>query len=205
MALHCKICEKEIDALASGRCRKCRRLVCDECIAEGAIDSPEGMICRECVEAERHLAAEADVAEDVDSERTKPLRSPFSPALPVWAWAALAAVFLGIFLALVLLPYTKIQKLLSTIEYGGAGQAREAGEELAQLGGIRAREALIRMTTAESKQTRLNAVRALGMFPGKKARSHLRSLRQEKDLSLEMRISLNEAILEHRRRYGAIP
>ena len=52
MALACRICHATLQAMESGRCRKCRQLVCPKCVGEGSFRSTEGFLCRSCAEAE---------------------------------------------------------------------------------------------------------------------------------------------------------
>lgn len=194
MAIFCKGCGKEIDALSGGRCRKCRQLVCHACIAEGAIGSAEGILCRICRETP------VDTSPEKEETPPPPPLYPFT-LVPRWGWLSLAIFLLLLFFWIVGYPALYARMLAQRIEHSNPREAEEAAEALVTLGGHLALKHLEKIAKEGSLPARLLAIRAMGRFPSPEVLDSLRSLTALPDLEEDLRLALQEAIHEHERRF----
>lgn len=198
MAITCKICHKELDVFSGGRCRKCRQLVCGDCTATGGASSSEGLLCRECAQAEAVLDGASAPAAGADAAAPQAAGPRWRP--PLWLWIAgplfaalAAAAFVG-------LPWLNAWRHLRTLRQGDDKAAAAAAAALGEAGTPEIAQALKEIVVKEGEPARARAVRALGMMPTAPARAFLRELQGSADTPAPLRSLIVEALREQERR-----
>lgn len=220
MAITCHVCNQPLDALAGGRCRQCRQLVCADCVADGAANDPAGLICVDCIRSAPAAASpdpangpEAQVVDDASAmgataspgatprHDTESLSPPRPLHLPRWAWIAAGALLSALFLALVAVPMIQVRGYLHRIRTGNRREVIEAADALARINSGHARQTLARMAEegASNPEQALRAIRALGRWPTPEARAALERARANARPRGPFADAIEEALLEQER------
>lgn len=212
MAIFCRICETEIEALHGVRCRKCRQLVCKDCV-ESKWD--EGVICKDCVRQD--AARESGIAAAPEPlplppspdapEQPGGQGQPETPAagvkrnplmVPVWAWAVVGLALGILFLVIVYTPRIKLDRLEAALHSRNPAVAEKAGRELSAMGGQRAYEIILAALESEREGTRIMAIHALGYWSGSEATELLESLAYNMTRSDDIRSAATLALERQR-------
>lgn len=188
MAIKCGLCGGELQALAGGRCRKCRRLVCAACTASGSAKSPEGMLCRECAQNAAEDVAPAGVAFAPQASRR---------IIPLWKWVTFFLLLLAIFLLILYFPLLRAKLAAARLHAGGSGAA-QAAAELRDMANRPALEELVYAARSGGDSSRLIAIDALASFPGALARQTLLYLSEGKKEPETVRLAAREALAKRR-------
>lgn len=197
MAINCKLCNKELDAFSGGRCRQCRQLVCEDCLAEGKPGQNTGLLCKACAA----LKPEPQVVEE-----TKPEPSGAkSRALPMWIWAAVCAVLLGVFVYIILMPYLNSDLAIKLVVAGDKDQYQEGLDILTQDGGGYALGKLEEIATKSREPARSRAMRAIGAVGSSDTPIILRKLRRSPQTPAYMQAVIDEAFMIYHRRHEKLP
>lgn len=191
MGLQCKICNTELDAFSGGRCRHCRQLVCSECIAQGAPNSPGGLLCKDC--ASHQIEQPQGLPPVVIARRRF--------RVPAWTWGLFATVLAGVFLLIVVKPYIDDSAMVDVVIRGTDEEYFAVLDELAKRGGNHALELLTDYVKTTADPVRARAARALGALPGDKPLQRLQQLRDAPDTPASLKSILYEAVLEHTYRH----
>ncbi|MCX7933731.1 MAG: HEAT repeat domain-containing protein [Planctomycetota bacterium] len=174
--------------MASGRCRKCRRLICKDCVSSGSFQAPEGFLCREC-EAPGPAASEPAAAE--------PSPTPWASRGVKWFWLAAALLLLAVFAGLVAYPYWRAVRWQKELQAEDAESRSAAGRALAEIGDGPALRVL--RDTAESGSTlaRLAAIDGLGWCRHPAAAEVLRQLAADAAAPEAVRLAAEEALCRY--------
>lgn len=193
MAINCKVCNKELDAFSGGRCRKCRQLVCSDCVADGGIGQKEGILCKSCAtNFTDETATPLVVAEKVS-------RSPLINT-PYWIISLVAVIMLGVFSLIVIYPYLQAREALNEIEYGD-GDLKKTKDLLAKSGNNYLLKELVKLSEEGSAKAQERAVRSMGAIKGQKTKLELTKMSVSPKTAPFLQSVITEALLEHERRY----
>lgn len=192
MGLACKICHCELDAFSGGRCRKCRQLVCANCTAEGASDNAEGLLCKECYNAEQEHEVQKPV----------PAAAQHGSQAPAWVWILSLIIIVGSVAYVIITPYLSTQKALQAIRTGNDQQYMQALDTLSNMGGQYALESLIEYVKKSPEPVRSRALRAIGAIPGNDSLTLLKKMQTSNKTPKYLQSVIIEALLEHDRRHS---
>lgn len=201
MGLNCKICKKELDAFSGGRCRHCRQLVCEDCIAHGTANATGGLLCKDC---ESHQV-EATVATGPSTPVAPPPVIRRVIRTPAWVWGVIAAVMAGAFLFVVIKPYVDDSEMVGRVINGTDEEYSTALDDLAQSGGRHALNLLQNYALTTRDPIRARAIRAIGALPGEAPLRTLQEIYDAPNTRRDMRSLIYEALLEHVFRHPAPP
>ncbi len=204
MAITCNICGTELDALAGGRCRKCRQLVCSDCIISGSATSPEGLICRSCPPSVSTADAEPAAGEQ-EADSTIAAGVLEKSGLPLWCWVAFGLLLLGLFFAIAGYPDLKARLLAKQVASGDPLAAREAARKLVRMGGAHALRELISLAESGPEEARTYAIEALGRYPHPHAVMTLKRIARERNAPESVRLTVQKALLDQKRISGRQP
>ncbi|MBN2711380.1 MAG: HEAT repeat domain-containing protein [Planctomycetes bacterium] len=203
MAICCKICGTELEALAGKRCRKCRQLVCHDCLENPDDGGSNGYICVDC-------AKNPDPANTEVGEEEKPVPSRVAPApartggsrvIPTWLWVIFGLALGGIFIIIALSRHIKYETLERNLRSGQAEVSRSAALSLSEMGSERAFGILVKsMREGASETERIAAIDGLGYFPDKKSVDYLTEIYENPTLSEAIRLSAKESIQRQKMR-----
>lgn len=219
MAIDCKLCGREVRALDSGRCRRCRRLVCGACIAEGGPGDPAGLVCTECKQEESVAAVREDLVA-LDGEA--PLEAPVPPEesgddplpppleieeeedaeeheIPVRQWVLFGLVLFLLFLLIALFPVMEVKYYSYRMHGDSEAGALDAGRALAEMGGKRALDELTALAVASEPEIRARAIEALGFSPSSRATETLRQIHDTPETPQALRLLAREALFRQAR------
>lgn len=207
MALLCNVCEKPVDALSSVRCRKCQRLVCQDCLAERESGAA---VCTACAGAAgtaepRDVLSAAAGKSAAPETSAPPVARPRRAAwLRAWAgslrrqWAmvlfilSLAILFLTIsFWPVLTARYWRYR--LETAD-GAAGEAAVA--RLAERGGAAVLQEMRTVLLVGDERSRRRAVQVLGHIGRLEALPDLRGIASDAEESEYLRAAAREAIVK---------
>lgn len=196
MAIACRICGKSLQALASGRCRKCRRLICKDCVGVGAFQTAEGFLCRECLKQETLETEEASAPHQLQN----------GSAHIRWFWVAVVLILAAVLAGLVAYPYLRAARWQRALQADDAGRREAAGRILAEIADRPSLQALRETAESGSTLARFAAIEGLGWCRHPAAADILRRIAADAISPEAIRLAAQESLCRHeqmRRAAGA--
>ncbi|GEM_PF-3259894 len=193
MAVTCHLCGKELDALAGTRCRKCRRLVCQDCCGQPR-QGETGGLCAECADQEAGTARAEDGASEIPSEPA-PVRGT-----RVWAplqilmhrlgaglgrlsrmrgWVLFGLALVLVFVGVLFYPVARAQVLVGRLTSEDAAVAAQAQVALVAADGRAVRSALRAMARTDHGLGRRRAIEVLGRVRDAESLEMLRDVAED--------------------------
>lgn len=209
VALACKVCSAEVEALSGRRCHKCRQLVCVNCVEPDTLDAEEGVTCIVCTAQAASLARHAQ-AEQAAASVSAPASgiagegASGSPLIvPTWAWVAFGLLLSTLFGLIVYYPTYQLRALEADILGNEPGRAKQAAEDLASLGTDSALAVLVEILQTAPQHARITAARGLARFPDPKALTALEDASLDPELPPKLRAAVEEGLVRHQSLFPA--
>ena len=187
MAIACRICGKSLQALASGRCRKCRRLICRDCVGSGAFQAADGFLCRECL---AHGPAEPESPQAINLPQG-------NVAGASWLWMAASLILAAAFTILVSYPYLRAAYWQRALQADNAENRSAAGRALGEIGDGPSLRILRETADMGNTLSRVAAVEGLGWCRHPAAADILRQLAGDAAAPEIVRLAAQESLCRH--------
>ncbi len=200
MAIKCSVCNKELDAFSGGRCKICRSLVCQNCIASGSSEKKNGIICKSCYERTHAKKEQSTTANNNDTYIALPLKT-FSRRYIIMLIITCFAI-LALFSYIIIAPYIISRNALQIVEFGPNDKLETAKNDLADISGSYVISQLKDMALTGKMNTAIRAIKTLGAQPNPEAVLILRQLQDSEDCPEYLKSVIIEALLENDRLYN---
>ncbi len=202
MAIKCNVCNKELDAFSGGRCKICRALVCQDCIASGSSEKKNGIVCKNCYERLHAKKEQPEQAGNKEIIVTLPTRT-FSKGYIITLIISCFAI-LSLFSYIIIAPYIISRNAMQIVEFGPNEKLEKAKSDLANISGSYVLTQLKDMALKGKMNTAIRAVKTLGAQPNPEAVLFLRQLQDSDDCPEYLKSVIIEALLENDRLYKTV-